>query len=128
MIESFMVINDGLKTSFYLQSSNRSLKFQCTNDSAHQEWLLSLKHLLIDTPPMDLSANHYTKNKAKQHQVDYRRLGRLLKTHPPTQSIRYSSSQPDALSSNCASRRFHPTSSVSFPSIKRNHVPVKLAY
>lgn len=122
MIESFMVINDGSNTSFYLQSSNRSLKFQCTNDYTHQEWLLSLKHLLIDTPSV--------KKEDKQHQVGYRRLGKLLKTHPP--SMRQCSLRPDALSSKCTSRHSdasHPASFVSFPSMtKRIHVPVKLAY
>jgi hypothetical protein len=122
MIESFMVISDGSKTSFYLQSSNRSLKFQCIDDNTHQEWLLSLKHLLIDTPS--------AKKEDKQHQVDYKRLDKLLKTHPP--SMRQCSSQPDALSSKCTSRPLdasHPASFVSFPSMtKRIHVPVKLAY
>lgn len=83
-----MTINDGNKTSLYIQTSNRNLKIQCTDDSTYQEWLQSLKYLLIDIPSIlspVLESNQRTikEEKEKQLQMDYQRLNKLIKHHPP---------------------------------------------
>ncbi|CAO3579215.1 unnamed protein product [Absidia cylindrospora] len=92
MIESFMVIDDGDVTSFYIQTSGRGIKIQCTDESTHREWFKSLKYLLIDAPPMlspippqhqQPSVDSDTKKTKHSLKMNQQRLTKLLRYHPP---------------------------------------------
>ncbi|KAI8081537.1 meiotic cell cortex C-terminal pleckstrin homology-domain-containing protein [Halteromyces radiatus] len=85
MIESFVIIRNEKIPSFYIQTSHRGLKIQCTDDGAYSDWFKSLKYLLIDTPPMASPTMNLEQNdKDKQNMTNHRRLTKLLKYHPPS--------------------------------------------